>query len=58
MRRVNAFVAISPKSEGGNIYMPHGDFAIFTSVEEAKICGWDEKSLVPCEITYNQRSDQ
>lgn len=54
VKRVKAFVAISPEVEGSKIYMPHGDFTIYESIEHAEDCGWirTKDRIVPCTITY------
>jgi hypothetical protein len=59
MKKVKAFVAISPKIEGSNIYLPGGinTLPIYESYHDAYQDGWTKNELVECTISYNSRRD-
>jgi hypothetical protein len=58
MKKVKAFVAISPKHEGSNIYLPGHTLLmpVYETLEEGLKDGW-KNELVECTISYKPRRD-
>jgi hypothetical protein len=58
MKKVKAFVAISSKNEGSNIYLPGHmlSMPIYETREEGLDDGWERHEIVECIISYKPRS--
>jgi hypothetical protein len=59
MRKLKAFIAISSKIEGSNVYLPGGmnTLPIYESIHDACQDGWTKNELVVCTISYKPRRD-
>lgn len=56
MKKVKGYVAISPKIEGSNIYLPGHllPMPIYETLEDGIKDGWNDE-LVECTISYKPR---
>jgi hypothetical protein len=57
IRKIKCFVAISPKHEGSNVYLPSGinTIPVYEKSEYATFDGWERNEIVECTLTYKER---
>lgn len=54
LRTVDVYIAVSPISEGANIYQPGDKHSFFETLEEAIRAGWNLDEVVKAQITYKK----